>query len=110
MLFLVILGGLLVIFSYLSRLLSYEEMDRFGRGYLIFRITVAVLVMIPGGGLNSFRFGQTRVNNDSIYLVNRLFLPIRGKMYCVIVFYLLLSLICVVNITKTKEGPLRLRA
>nr|QEX96212.1 NADH dehydrogenase subunit 6 [Sphaeroma terebrans] len=108
MLFLVILGGLLVIFSYLTSLLSYEEMDSAGGSYLMISMSMAGLVLILGSFFNMFSFSQSSVSSESIFSVHSLILPVSGKMYCLIIFYLLLSLICVVNITKSKEGPLRL--
>lgn len=109
-LFLVVLGGLLVIFSYVSSLLPHEEIDRVLLEYIItiiFVFSMAVLARLIL--IESFNFIQSRADERRVIRVNALFFPTNGKMYCFVIFYLLLTLICVVNMTKSKEGPLRLR-
>nr|ADA69800.1 NADH dehydrogenase subunit 6 [Sphaeroma serratum] len=111
-LFLTVLGGLLVIFSYISSLISEEIMDGAVIGYLVSTGIASSLFL---GGVYLFKQGDVLISNqltqsaDNISIVVSLFSGSGGAMYVFVVLYLLLALVCVVNSTKSKMGPLRLR-
>nr|YP_001468384.2 NADH dehydrogenase subunit 6 [Culicoides arakawae] len=117
-LFLIFIGGMLILFIYMSSLASNEKFKfSFSTGMKIFMLMFILLLMLF---IDNFWFSPNTFNNELINLSNNLclmkenFLPV-SKMYdnpnnWIVIFlinYLLLNLIIVVKITHSYSGPLR---
>lgn len=108
-LFLVFLGGMLVIFRYVSRLAAEELLEGFPfyllvGGGLVGALRVRIYRLAGLGGLS----GDFLARDSSITLsIVKLFSSGGMKIYGFVVGYLLLALVCVANIAKSKFGPLR---
>nr|UGW52808.1 NADH dehydrogenase subunit 6 [Isocladus armatus] len=110
-LFLVFLGGMLVIFSYMSSLVPEELMESIpyqtalGGSTMIF-ISVSLLYFLSVSSV--FPSESVLSGKKVINVMNELFSFSKMFMYCFVVSYLLLALFCVANMAKSKFGPLRL--
>uniref|UniRef100_A0AAU7BAP9 NADH-ubiquinone oxidoreductase chain 6 n=1 Tax=Petrotettix serratus TaxID=3073472 RepID=A0AAU7BAP9_9ORTH len=116
-LFLVFLGGMLVLFIYITSLAS-NEMFNLNMKYFIFLISFPMIVMFFF--IDPYLFLPSSTNNDMLLLIeniinygeldfslNKLFNKSTNIVTLMLVLYLFLTLIMVVNITNIFQGPLR---
>nr|ABD85306.1 NADH dehydrogenase subunit 6 [Idotea baltica] len=111
MLPLVYLGGMLVIFTYVSSLVSEEGFESFPVNYLIVSLILmfSTNVLFWGSSvLNGSWGGALYKDEGSSCVISELFSTDNMLMYLCVVIYLLLALICVANLMKFIAGPLRL--
>lgn len=107
-LFLVFLGGMLVIFIYIRRLASWVKVDRQYENFL--KLVGIVLVFRTVMGLNYFNKVWLRRDGFLLYkesVVNLLISGFTVILYFFIIRYLLLVLFIICGIVKLLEGPLR---
>lgn len=110
-LFLVFLGGLLIIFVYVRRLVPRSKLESYKNKWMNFvlvclsRWFIFILFRGPWGFI-MIEAEELRVENS--YIVRRLTSLWRGISYLYVVFYLLFTLYCVCFLIKANEGPLRL--
>nr|ADA69778.1 NADH dehydrogenase subunit 6 [Glyptonotus cf. antarcticus FK-2009] len=111
-LFLVVLGGMLVILIYTSSLVSEEILESVPFAYMgitLFILSGAnYLFWLIGGNTMGvdLLLSENKIENleavSSIFSLENLFI------YSLVVGYLLLALICAMNLVKSKYGPLRM--
>nr|UFZ13200.1 NADH dehydrogenase subunit 6 [Neochauliodes sinensis] len=114
-LFLILLGGMLVLFIYMTSLASNElfsfSMKSLLMNFIIMSLMMIVMMIyIPYNNL--LNLDMTKFNNYSLYTENNIELL---KLYnfptmnltLMLVSYLFLTLIIVVKITNINQGPLR---
>nr|YP_009116468.2 NADH dehydrogenase subunit 6 [Trypaea australiensis]ALO20102.1 NADH dehydrogenase subunit 6 [Trypaea australiensis] len=112
-LFLVFLGGLLVLFIYVASLASNEFFSFRMEALLIFYVfvfTALVLFFLDSMGMSlSINFmGSDLLSQESDLFFSKAIYSVSVKSFTLfIVFYLLLTLFVVVEITGTYFGPLR---
>lgn len=117
-LFLVFIGGILILFIYISSLASNEKLNFSSQPLIkfliIFNITVFITIFIDKFYTLNYLMNED-INNISFnYLINENFLSL-SKMYdqpnnfiiLILIIYLLLTLVIVVKITNLFIGPLR---
>lgn len=120
-LFLVFLGGLLVLFIYVTRLASNEIFSISIKTLIPFLIGSAIVFLIILATDASFLTSRT-INCEGLSILNTTLYqeeatPSLSKLYngptrlitLTLVLYLFLTLIAVVKITKINQGPLRQR-
>nr|UJI65723.1 NADH dehydrogenase subunit 6 [Glossina brevipalpis] len=116
-LFLVFLGGMLVLFIYVTSLAS-NEMFSFSIKLLLFSMFSLMFMMLMNYLLffNSFQFHNLETNlltnmnsyiMENCLLVNKLYNMPTNYITILLMNYLLITLIAVVKITKLSKGPLR---
>nr|YP_009727754.1 NADH dehydrogenase subunit 6 [Rhinoestrus usbekistanicus]QHX99787.1 NADH dehydrogenase subunit 6 [Rhinoestrus usbekistanicus] len=118
MLFLVFLGGMLVLFIYVTSLAS-NEMFSFSTKLMLFSLSILIPLMLMMLLMDKNNFHQI-INNEmnSIYqmisyisenslLLNKLYNYPTNMLTMNLMIYLLITLIAVVKITKLSKGPLR---
>lgn len=110
-LFLVFLGGILVIFTYVSRLISEERFETPSFLYLSAGVALVrrfnfyfLLINFYTVRRDELKEGVSVLSN----LVNKIFSINNLYIYTFVVIYLLLALFCVANLIKSTAGPLRL--
>lgn len=113
-LFLIIVGGILILFIYITRIASNEK---FKLSYkiilLIFRISLLLLLIITF--IDSFLFNNINIlelKNQNLnyyynYSINKYLNWPSNLILFIIIIYLLITLIIVVKITNIEYGPLR---
>lgn len=105
-LFLVIVGGILVVFVYITRVASNEKFFikyKFFNLFLIFIIFFIILYVY----IKNFSKNTDLILNSYEYIINKFFIFPYYTIILLIIIYLLVTLIVVVKITQLKLGPLR---
>nr|UPX88587.1 NADH dehydrogenase subunit 6 [Paraleptophlebia submarginata] len=113
-LFLVFLGGMLVLFIYVTSLAS-NEMFLFSKSGLILTTTTSLMLLTSTVLVDTFiphtLYKPLMMNNTmEIYLVTnmiKLYTYPTSLLTLVLILYLLLTLVAVVKITDIQTGPLR---
>nr|UEK24783.1 NADH dehydrogenase subunit 6 [Neoephemera projecta] len=115
-LFLVFLGGMLVLFIYIISLASnemfYYHHNLIFITLLLFMLMLLMLIMIDPIMINTFTNTVMSTNNFSMEssiwpFLLKLYNNSTYIMIMMLILYLFLTLIAVVNITQLYEGPLR---
>nr|WIL10247.1 NADH dehydrogenase subunit 6 [Drilaster sp. 2 XYG-2023a] len=111
-LFMIMIGGMLVLFIYMTTVASNEKFTYNNKIYYIFIISI-IMMMIPQ---DQFFMNQLSINSDMMNMMIKpcfelslnkyLNLPLAFIMIMMII-YLFITLIAVVKITNIKYGPLR---
>nr|AXS65628.1 NADH dehydrogenase subunit 6 [Cucujoidea sp. 38 KM-2017] len=110
-LFLVMVGGMLILFIYMTSIASNEK---FKFNNKLMSIPIITIMLNFSLLMDQFYFNLNIINetiNNKI-LINNLsmmkYLNLPSNMiYLMIIFYLLITMIAIVKITETKSGPLR---
>nr|URX52965.1 NADH dehydrogenase subunit 6 [Glyptotermes sp. 7 AB-2022a] len=109
-LFMVFVGGMLVLFIYVTSLASNELFS------LSMKITTAIIMMIPTMMMieswmnldsKESMSHETMMAEEIIMMTSKLYNQPNGMMTIILATYLLLTLIVVVKITNISKGPLR---
>lgn len=115
-LFLIIVGGILVLFIYITRIASNEKFKfsfKITLFFFFFLLTIIILRFSDNHFL-MINISDYNFNNQSIFYSNNLSISKyinfpRILVIVIIMIYLLLTLIAIVKITQSKTGPLRTR-
>lgn len=109
-LFLVFLGGILILFIYVTSLASNEIFYLSTKISLLTLILLSILFTInePNILVNNIEIITERIiNNDIINQLIKLYNRSTGRITIMLAIYLFLTLIAVVKITSVSRGPLR---
>nr|AYR05267.1 NADH dehydrogenase subunit 6 [Coleoptera sp. ACP-2013] len=115
-LFLIMIGGMLVLFMYMTSIASNEKFKFSFKLFIMLMTMIALcfpmMMMFMDKMLISIKFINLNMNKQSV-LINELMsmnkymnLP-NNISLMIIIFYLLITLIAIVKITSIKYGPLR---
>nr|QEJ81435.1 NADH dehydrogenase subunit 6 [Drilaster sp. FM16] len=111
-LFMIMIGGMLVLFIYMTTVASNEKFTYNNKIYYIFIISI-MMVMIPQ---DQFFINQLSVNSDMMNTMMKPYFELSLNKYMnlpltfimiMMIIYLFITLIAVVKITNIKYGPLR---
>nr|YP_010411296.1 NADH dehydrogenase subunit 6 [Megalocaria dilatata]URN72806.1 NADH dehydrogenase subunit 6 [Megalocaria dilatata] len=113
-LILVMIGGLLVLFIYMTSIASNEK---FNYNNIMFIMMILMLFMYIYSQTNNFYLNQFNLNNELTYnFMNKenfkfnmskfLNFP-NSNIFIITIFYLLVTMIAIVKITKLNFGPLK---
>nr|ASN65960.1 NADH dehydrogenase subunit 6 [Odontocheila batesii] len=120
-LFLVMLGGMLVLFIYMTSLAS-NEMFQFSSKimlYIIMMMTIFLMIMlvmpdkqmlmllIKNSNSPELIYHMSVMNNDNLITLNKIYNYPNNTITILLINYLLITLIVVVKITSINTGPLR---
>nr|AML26084.1 NADH dehydrogenase subunit 6 [Staphylinidae sp. BMNH 1274255] len=110
-LFLIMVGGLLVIFIYMTSIAS-NEMFSYNSKLLLINFSFFFMIMLMLNMDNtlinySFNFTENFINNKFLLNINKFFNYPSIYIIFIIIIYLFITLIAVVKITKIEYGPLR---
>nr|YP_003204874.1 NADH dehydrogenase subunit 6 [Rhopaea magnicornis]ACO92574.1 NADH dehydrogenase subunit 6 [Rhopaea magnicornis] len=112
-LFLVMIGGMLVLFIYMTSVASNEKfMFSFKIMMLIMLLTIITLIMLMlidpyYSNLNSLYTETLNYQYNYTLSLNKFLSPPMNMILLMLIIYLLITLIAVVKITNIKKGPLR---
>jgi len=104
-LFLIFVGGLIVLFVYIVSLASNEKFNLSFNRLII--ISSLMLIILFFSGLNRQDLLFETKFESSILLVNKIYSINAAPLILITIIYLLYTLIVVVKIIETFEGPLR---
>src|SRR5215469_3428246 len=108
-LFIIIIGGILVLFIYITRLASNEIFSPSNK------ILITSLMILPGLAYliptvinnKEINIHNTMIENEITRITTVIYNQIIGTITILLVLYILLTLIVVVNIINVTKGPLR---
>lgn len=114
-LFLIIIGGILILFIYITRIASNEKFKfSYPVLFIIFRLILTIIILIF---INDYYFNDLNLNIINLINQNQIrFTQLSLTKFTnwpnyliiyTIILYLLITLIIVVKVTKLQYGPLR---
>nr|UDD86609.1 NADH dehydrogenase subunit 6 [Cryptocercus sp. 3 ZQW-2021c] len=110
--FLIFVGGMLVLFIYVTSLASNEMMSLSTKMMITSTMSMMVLLLLTSSWMKINNSEMTtnetlNFNNENQMQLNKLYNKPNGKLTIMLASYLFLALITVVKITNITKGPLR---
>nr|WHE42557.1 NADH dehydrogenase subunit 6 [Habroloma sp.] len=108
-LFLVMVGGMLVLFIYMTSISSNEKFS-FKKSWMIMWITFIIMIVFLSKysqELSNELISWNQMNMNWKNSLNKYFMFPQNMMLIMLMIYLFITLIAVVKITKIEYGPLR---
>nr|YP_009351375.1 NADH dehydrogenase subunit 6 [Foraminitermes rhinoceros]AQP29424.1 NADH dehydrogenase subunit 6 [Foraminitermes rhinoceros] len=108
-LFMIMIGGMLVLFMYMTSLASNEMFSPSNKMMLIATIAVPIMsyAMPPTTNNKEMNMHNTMMTEEITMTTTTMYNQMMGTMTTMLVMYMLLTLIVVVNIINVSKGPLR---
>nr|WNL53962.1 NADH dehydrogenase subunit 6 [Trinervitermes gratiosus] len=108
-LFMIMIGGMLVLFMYMTSLASNEMFSPSNKMLMISSITLPILMYLMPTLTNNKEMNEynTMMENEITNTTTVMYNQMMGTMTTMLVIYMLLTLIVVVNIINVSKGPLR---
>nr|WNL54248.1 NADH dehydrogenase subunit 6 [Microcerotermes unidentatus] len=108
-LFMIMIGGMLVLFMYMTSLASNEMFSPSNKMMMITLPTLPVLLYMMPTVINNKEMcpHDTMTENEITTTTTVMYNQMMGTMTTLLVLYMLLTLIVVVNIINVSSGPLR---
>lgn len=109
-LFLIFIGGILILFIYISRIASNEKFYIIDMLSIIIIIVIRILIVVKLNLNLEHNLYNDNIGSSELYFnlnINKLYILPSGILTLIIVIYLLFTLIVVSNIIGTKFSPLR---
>nr|YP_009350907.1 NADH dehydrogenase subunit 6 [Nasutitermes neoparvus]AQP28089.1 NADH dehydrogenase subunit 6 [Nasutitermes neoparvus] len=108
-LFMIMIGGMLVLFMYMTSLASNEMFSPSNKMMMMSSIMMPILVYLMPMLTNNKEMNShnTMMENDITTTTTVMYNQMMGMMTTMLVIYMLLTLIVVVNIINVSKGPLR---
>nr|URH16953.1 NADH dehydrogenase subunit 6 [Mimeutermes sorex] len=108
-LFMIMIGGMLVLFMYMTSLASNEMFSPSNKMLMTTSISLPILVYIMPTVTNNKEMEThiTMMENEITTTTTVMYNQMMGTMTTMLVLYMLLTLIVVVNIINVSSGPLR---
>nr|AQP27846.1 NADH dehydrogenase subunit 6 [Termes fatalis] len=108
-LFMIMIGGMLVLFMYMTSLASNEMFSPSNKMLTIMATTMPIMLYIMPTATNNkeMNMHETMMENEITTTTTVMYNQTMGIMTTLLVLYMLLTLIVVVNIINVSKGPLR---
>nr|ALO77095.1 NADH deshydrogenase subunit 6 [Paramarygmus sp. PAR01] len=109
-LFLIMIGGMLILFMYMTSIASNEKFKFNNKILIIIPATILMMLIMPKKMMMSINNNETFNFNNSIEFMFTLNKFMNSTMLMILLFlmiYLLLALIATVKITNFKQGSIR---
>nr|WNL54456.1 NADH dehydrogenase subunit 6 [Amitermes sp. B MLW-2023a] len=108
-LFMIMIGGMLVLFMYMTSLASNEMFSPSNKMLMTSSVLLPILMyMMPTVTNNKeMNMHNTMMENEILTTTTVMYNQMMGTMTTLLVLYMLLTLIVVVNIINVSKGPLR---
>nr|QXI86588.1 NADH dehydrogenase subunit 6 [Phoxotermes cerberus] len=108
-LFMIMIGGMLVLFMYMTSLASNEMFSPSNKMLLITVMLMPILLYIMPAVVNNKEMNphDTMMENEITTTTTVMYNQMMGTMTTLLVLYMLMTLIVVVNIINVSKGPLR---
>nr|QZK21711.1 NADH dehydrogenase subunit 6 [Amitermes sp. QLD_009] len=108
-LFLIMIGGMLVLFMYMTSLASNEMFSPSNKMLMTTLALLPILMYIMPTVTNNkeMKTHSTMMENETLTTTTVMYNQMMGTMTTLLVLYMLLTLVVVVNIINVSKGPLR---
>nr|AIY61695.1 NADH dehydrogenase subunit 6 [Isognathotermes fungifaber] len=108
-LFMIMIGGMLVLFMYMTSLASNEMFSPSNKMLMMTLATLPILMPMMTNSINNKEMNahETMMENEITTTTTVMYNQMMGAMTTLLVLYMLMTLIVVVNIINVSKGPLR---
>nr|QZK21399.1 NADH dehydrogenase subunit 6 [Drepanotermes sp. ANIC 0156]QZK21763.1 NADH dehydrogenase subunit 6 [Drepanotermes sp. QLD_028]QZK21776.1 NADH dehydrogenase subunit 6 [Drepanotermes sp. QLD_031]QZK22127.1 NADH dehydrogenase subunit 6 [Drepanotermes sp. QLD_254]QZK22140.1 NADH dehydrogenase subunit 6 [Drepanotermes sp. QLD_255] len=108
-LFMIMIGGMLVLFMYMTSLASNEMFSPSNKMFMATMMLLPILTYMMPTVTNNKEMNthSTMMENEVLTTTTVMYNQMMGTMTTLLVLYMLLTLIVVVNIINVSKGPLR---
>nr|WNL53858.1 NADH dehydrogenase subunit 6 [Microtermes sp. C MLW-2023a] len=108
-LFMIMVGGMLVLFMYMTSLASNEMFSPSNKTIMATSLLLPALIYLMPSTANNKEMNEhhTMMENEVTTTTTVMYNQMMGTMTTLLVLYMLLTLIVVVNIINVSKGPLR---
>nr|QZK21360.1 NADH dehydrogenase subunit 6 [Drepanotermes sp. ANIC 0081] len=108
-LFMIMIGGMLVLFMYMTSLASNEMFSPSNKMFMATVVLLPILMYMMPTVTNNKEMNthSTMMENEILTTTTVMYNQMMGTMTTLLVLYMLLTLIVVVNIINVSKGPLR---
>nr|AQP30085.1 NADH dehydrogenase subunit 6 [Microtermes sp. RDCT148] len=108
-LFMIMVGGMLVLFMYMTSLASNEMFSPSNKMIMITSLLMPAMIYLMPSTTNNKEMSEhnTMMENEITTTTTVMYNQTMGTMTTLLVLYMLLTLIVVVNIINVSKGPLR---
>nr|YP_009350543.1 NADH dehydrogenase subunit 6 [Tuberculitermes bycanistes]AQP27319.1 NADH dehydrogenase subunit 6 [Tuberculitermes bycanistes] len=108
-LFMIMIGGMLVLFMYMTSLASNEMFSPSNKMMVFMLMLMPAMTLIMPDTINNkeMKMYETMMENEITTTTTVMYNETMGTMTTLLVLYMLLTLIVVVNIINVSSGPLR---
>nr|AQP27521.1 NADH dehydrogenase subunit 6 [Procapritermes sp. C TB-2017] len=108
-LFMIMIGGMLVLFMYMTSLASNEMFSPSNKMLMLMLMTMPMLLYVMPTVTNNkeMNMHETMMENEITTTTTVMYNQMMGTMTTLLVLYMLLTLIVIVNIINVSQGPLR---
>nr|AIY61968.1 NADH dehydrogenase subunit 6 [Neocapritermes araguaia] len=107
-LFMIMIGGMLVLFMYMTSLASNEMFSPSNKMLMLLMLLPIMMYIMPTVTNNKeMNEHNTMMENEIMTTTTVMYNQMMGTMTTLLVLYMLLTLIVVVNIINVSKGPLR---
>nr|YP_006702508.1 NADH dehydrogenase subunit 6 [Macrotermes barneyi]AFL93405.1 NADH dehydrogenase subunit 6 [Macrotermes barneyi] len=108
-LFMIMVGGMLVLFMYMTSLASNEMFSPSNKMITLTLMTLPILMYTMPSKINNKEMNEheTMMENEITTTTTVMYNQMMGMMTTLLVLYMLMTLIIVVNIINVSKGPLR---
>nr|YP_006504010.1 NADH dehydrogenase subunit 6 [Drepanotermes sp. SLC-2012]AFM92510.1 NADH dehydrogenase subunit 6 [Drepanotermes sp. SLC-2012]QZK22023.1 NADH dehydrogenase subunit 6 [Drepanotermes sp. QLD_157]QZK22075.1 NADH dehydrogenase subunit 6 [Drepanotermes sp. QLD_224] len=108
-LFMIMIGGMLVLFMYMTSLASNEMFSPSNKMFMATTMLLPILMYMMPTVTNNKEMNthSTMMENEILTTTTVMYNQMMGTMTTLLVLYMLLTLIVVVNIINVSKGPLR---
>nr|YP_009350257.1 NADH dehydrogenase subunit 6 [Macrotermes malaccensis]AQP26694.1 NADH dehydrogenase subunit 6 [Macrotermes malaccensis] len=108
-LFMIMVGGMLVLFMYMTSLASNEMFSPSNKLIIMMLMTLPALTLMMPSKTNNKEMNEysTMLENEITTTTTVMYNQMMGMMTTLLVLYMLMTLIVVVNIINVSKGPLR---
>nr|AIY61916.1 NADH dehydrogenase subunit 6 [Aderitotermes sp. TB-2014] len=108
-LFMIMIGGMLVLFMYMTSLASNEMFSPSNKMLLASTMIMPIMMYVMPTVINNkeMHMHNTMMENEILTTTTTMYNQMMGTMTTLLVLYMLMTLIVVVNIINVSKGPLR---
>nr|YP_009350881.1 NADH dehydrogenase subunit 6 [Macrotermes annandalei]AQP27985.1 NADH dehydrogenase subunit 6 [Macrotermes annandalei] len=108
-LFMIMVGGMLVLFMYMTSLASNEMFSPSNKMIVTILMTLPIFTYMMPSKINNKEMSEhsTMMENEITTTTTVMYNQMMGMMTTLLVLYMLMTLIVVVNIINVSKGPLR---
>nr|AWV84365.1 NADH dehydrogenase subunit 6 [Derotettix mendosensis] len=107
-LFLILVGGMLILFMYMSSIASNEKFFMSNSLLLMFILSLLLIFMMLNYKMNNLNFNfNYSINSYEYFNLSKLYMMPTGIITILVVIYLLFTMIVIINIISQNIAPLR---
>nr|YP_002970977.1 NADH dehydrogenase subunit 6 [Nerthra indica]ACJ69466.1 NADH dehydrogenase subunit 6 [Nerthra indica] len=113
MLFIIMLGGMLVLFIYMSSIASNEKFHMSNKMIMLMMVTMLImpfmLIITENYNIMTNNMEKKMLKNDQLMTLTKMFSTKSATLTMMMILYLLITMIAITTIVNVFEGPMRMK-